>query len=53
MEFFSVGDEHYRVTALARKEIYDRYTETFENMFRSVQFPMLRTDPRMLEGEVT
>jgi hypothetical protein len=50
MEFFSVGDEHYRVTAIAPKEIYDRYAETFENMFRSVQFPMLHTDPRMLEG---
>jgi len=45
VEFFTVGDEHYRVTALAPKEIYDRYTETFENMFRSVQFPMLHTDP--------
>jgi len=49
MEFFNVGDEHYRVTALAPKEIYDRYTETFENMFRSVRFPMLHTDPRILE----
>ncbi|HXM67099.1 MAG TPA: TonB family protein [Candidatus Acidoferrum sp.] len=49
MEIFTVGDDHYRVAALAPKEIYDRYAEAFENMFRSVQFPMLRTDPRTLE----
>jgi TonB family protein len=50
MEFFTVGDDHYRVTALAPKEVYDRYAETFENMFRSVQFPLLHADPRMLES---
>ena len=50
MELFTVGDDHYRLTALAPKEVYDRYTENFENMFRSVRFPMLRTDPRVLEG---
>ncbi len=50
MELFTVADDHYRLTALAPKEVYDRYTESFENMFHSVQFPMLRTDPRVLEG---
>ena len=49
-EFFTVGDEHYRLTALAPKEIYDRYAETFANIMRSVKFPMLHTDPRILEG---
>ena len=51
MEFFTVGDDHYRMTAVAPHEIYDRYAETFENMLRSVQFPMLRVDPK-LQGEV-
>jgi len=49
MEFFTVGDDHYHLMALAPKEIYDRYAETFENIMRSVQFPMLHTDPRILE----
>lgn len=49
-EIFTVGDDHYRLTALAPKEVFDRYGEAFENMFRSVQFPMLHTDPRVLEG---
>lgn len=50
MEFFTVGDEHYHVMSFAPKEIYDRYSETFGNLMRSVQFPMLDTDPRLLEG---
>lgn len=50
MEFFTVGDDHYRMTAAAPKEVYDRYAATFENMLRSVQFPMLHADPRVLEG---
>jgi TonB family protein len=50
MEFFTVGDDHYRLTSLAPKEVYDRYAESFESMFRSVRFPMLHTDPRVLEG---
>ncbi len=50
MEFFTVGDDHYRLTALAPKEIYDRYAETFANMMRSVRFPMLHADPRILDG---
>lgn len=49
-EFFSVGDDHYRLTALAPKDVYDRYAETFANMMRSVKFPLLHTDPRQLEG---
>jgi hypothetical protein len=49
-EFFTVGDDHYRLTALAPKEIYDRYAEVLGAMMRSVTFPMLHADPRTLEG---
>jgi TonB family protein len=47
-EFFSVGDDHYRITALAPKEVFDRHAEAFENMFHSVKFPLLRSDPEVL-----
>jgi TonB family protein len=50
MEFFTVGDDHYHLMALAPKEIYDRYAETFANIMHSVRFPMLHTDPRILGG---
>ena len=50
MELFTIGDDHYRLTAMAPKEVYDRYVESFEDMFRSLRFPMLRTEPRVLEG---
>jgi hypothetical protein len=49
MEIFSEGDDYYRVTTFAPKEVYDRYTETFENVLHSVQFPMLRTNPHLLD----
>lgn len=49
-EFFTVGDDHYRLTALAPKDVYDRYAETFANIMHSVTFPMLHADPRLLEG---
>ena len=49
-EFFTVGDDHYRLTAYAPKEVYDRYAKTFANMMHSVTFPMLHTDPKLLEG---
>ncbi len=50
VEFFTVGDDHYRMVAAAPKEVYGRYAENFENMLRSLQFPMLHADPRLLEG---
>jgi TonB family protein len=50
MEIFGVGNDYYRVTTLGPKEVYDRYTETFENVLHSVQFPMLRTDPHVLDS---
>lgn len=49
MELFSVGDDHYRVTTLAPTEVYPRYAETFENILRSVQFPMLHSNPQLLD----
>jgi hypothetical protein len=50
MEFFGVGDDHYRMTATAPKEVFDRYAESFENMMHSVQFPMLHSEPGVLDG---
>jgi len=47
MEIFSEGEDYYRITAFAPEEVYDRYTEAFENMLHSVQFPMLRTNPQL------
>lgn len=49
LEFFSVGDDRYRLMALAPSEVYNRYSEDFENMLRSVRFPMLRNDPKLFE----
>jgi TonB family protein len=49
MEVFGVGDDYFRVTTVAPREIYERYAETFENMFHSVQFPMLHADPHLFE----
>ncbi len=49
MEIYSVGDDHYRVTTLAPTEVYSRYAETFENILRSVQFPLLRANPQLVD----
>lgn len=48
-EFFSIGDDHYRVTALAPTEVFSRYSENFEEMLRSVHFPLLHSDPKLLD----
>ena len=50
MEIFGVGDDYYRITTLAPKEVYGRYTETFENVLHSVQFPMQHVDPHLLDS---
>jgi hypothetical protein len=49
LETFTLGDDHYRIMALAPTEVYSRYAETFENVLRSVQFPMLRADAHLLD----
>ncbi len=41
LEFFSVGDQHYRVLAFAPVEVSTLYSQDFEDMLRSVQFPTL------------
>jgi len=51
IEMFGEGDDYYRITTFAPKEVYDRYAETFENVLRSVQFPMLRLNPHNLDPE--
>jgi len=48
VEFFSLGDDHYRVTAAAPTEVYPRYGQDFEDMLRSVRFPLLRASPDLL-----
>jgi hypothetical protein len=42
---YSAGDDYYRITTIAPKEVYDRYAETFENVLHSVQFTLLRANP--------
>lgn len=49
MEFFSEGDDHYLLTALAPTEVYSRYSGTFEDMLKSAHFTMLHSDPKLLE----
>jgi TonB family protein len=49
MEVFGVGEDYYRITAIAPKEVYEKYSETFENMFHSVRFPMLRLKTDLLD----
>jgi len=49
IEVFGVGDDYYRITALAPKEVYDRYAEAFENVLHSVRFPTLHVNPQLLE----
>jgi TonB family protein len=50
VEFFSVGDDHYRIAAMAPSEVYGRYVQDFEDMTHSVRFPMLHADPKLLES---
>jgi len=50
IEIFGSGDDYYRITTLAPKEVYDRYSVTFEDVLRSVQFPMLRANPLLLDS---
>jgi protein TonB len=50
MEIFGVGDDYYRITTVAPKEVYDLYTETLENVLHSVQFPVLRVDPHVIDS---
>jgi TonB family protein len=49
MEFFTVGDDHYRVTALAPAEVFSRYEPNFEDMIKSVRFPMLHASQDKLD----
>lgn len=49
MEMFGEGDDYYRVTALGPKESYERNSEIFENVMHSLQFPMLRANPHVLD----
>jgi len=49
-EFFSVGDDRYRITAMAPSEVYSRYSQNFEDMLRSLRFPMLHNDPKILDN---
>jgi TonB family protein len=44
--FFSNGDEHYRIAALAPADIYDRYAPMYASMVRSVRFAWMHTDEK-------
>ena len=46
--FFSNGDEHYRMTALAPADIYDRYAPMYASMLRSVRFPWMHPDEKFV-----
>ena len=50
IEMFGTGDDYYRITTLAPKEVYDRYSTAFEDVLRSVPFPMLRANPPLLDS---
>jgi TonB family protein len=51
LEMFGEGDDYYRIMTLAPKESYERYAETFENVMHSLQFPMLRANPHILDSD--
>ncbi len=38
VEIFSVENQHFRITAWAPEEVFDRYADTFSEMMSSVQF---------------
>ena len=48
VEFFSVSDEHYRVTAIAPTDVYPRYSQNFDDILQSVHFPLLHLDSETL-----
>ena len=49
VEFFSVGDDHYRMTAAVPSELYPRYQQDFEDLLRTVKFPLLHVDSKLLD----
>jgi TonB family protein len=48
IEFFSVGDDHYRIAAVAPTDVFPRYAQNFDDIFQSVQFPLLHTNSGIL-----
>jgi len=51
IEMFGVGDDYYGIMTVVPKEISERYAETFENVLHSLQFPMLRVNPHLLDSD--
>jgi hypothetical protein len=49
VEFFSTGDDHYRIATTVPAELYGRYQQDFEDMLRSVKFPLLHVDSKLLD----
>ena len=41
VEIFSAGEEHFRISAFAPEEVFERYSGAFKEMMSSVQFPTL------------
>ena len=50
LEFFTVGDDHYRVSAMAPVDVYGRYRKDMDRMARSLEFPLLRLEPKFLDS---
>ena len=44
--FFSNGDEHYLITAVAPADIYDRYAPAYASMLQSVRFAWMHPDEK-------
>jgi TonB family protein len=48
LEFFSVGDDHFRIIAAAPEDNFDRYAGSLNDFVKSVAFPALHISPEQL-----
>ena len=50
MEFFTNGDQHFRILTGAPEDVYNRYSSDFESILASVKFPQLHVSAQDLLG---
>lgn len=50
LEFYSVGDQHFRIFGGAADDVYQRYAQDFQDILHSVKFPLLRVKAEDLLG---
>jgi hypothetical protein len=50
LEFYTSGDQHFRIFGAAADEVYQRYTHDFDAMLKSIAFPLLHVQRQDLIG---